>query len=486
MKYDVNAKSLNCPNCGAPLSIPKNTTGVVYCESCGGRCVLSGLNVNDEILKKNNINSGIPLQESSDKIHTTIVDFITTSKNFPIDVLENAVITEEKHLCVPAYLFTCSAFASYSYEAGNRRVSNGKSYTEWTQMSAIANDTKTVVVCGNSKYMDVINSFYSNLDPARLIDVEELNYPDDADAETFNVPYASAFSTYVKPAIDNSIKETALSTLKGRSYRNFTIGQPNIQKEYEARISLGLFLVTLEYKGQAIYFYFNSDATSFMPCATAPEDYARTEYIKSLRQQRSNIRSSWFSDLFHGGFAKANEISGEKKQERQEINQTINGIQNEPAKAKDYFNRQRCRLKGIYSDGTREFSWKSEYPDVPLTTNPFNTTGEKTVINNSTSSTSNKYAVNSSNTTAGYQSPAPKSNSNLLWWILGWIFFFPAPLMILIWRKKNTWNTPTKIIVTVLIWVVILAYGSCNRRTGNTTKSSTPTVTTITQAADDQ
>lgn len=51
------------------------------------------------------------------------------------------------------------------------------------------------------------------------------------------------------------------------------------------------------------------------------------------------------------------------------------------------------------------------------------------------------------------------TNSKLGWWILGWIFFFPAPVMVLIWRKKNTWDIKTKTIVTIIFWVVVYFLG---------------------------
>ena len=50
--------------------------------------------------------------------------------------------------------------------------------------------------------------------------------------------------------------------------------------------------------------------------------------------------------------------------------------------------------------------------------------------------------------------------SNLKWWVLGWIFFFPAPVMILIWRKKNTWNIKVKIGVTVAFWILFFTIGA--------------------------
>ena len=66
----------------------------------------------------------------------------------------------------------------------------------------------------------------------------------------------------------------------------------------------------------------------------------------------------------------------------------------------------------------------------------------------------------------------PQKN-NLVWWILGWIFFFPAPVMVLIWRKKNTWDIKIKIAVTVVFWLFILIIGSTGNKDKTTDSSST-------------
>lgn len=73
-------------------------------------------------------------------------------------------------------------------------------------------------------------------------------------------------------------------------------------------------------------------------------------------------------------------------------------------------------------------------------------------------------------------SGTPKKN-NMIWWVLGWIFFFPAPVMVLIWRKKNTWDIKIKIAVTVVFWILIFALGSRN----NNATTDTQTTTTDTQ-----
>ncbi len=70
----------------------------------------------------------------------------------------------------------------------------------------------------------------------------------------------------------------------------------------------------------------------------------------------------------------------------------------------------------------------------------------------------------------------PKKN-NTIWWILGWLFFFPIPVMILIWRKKNTWSPIVKIIVTIVFWILIFIMGASGGKDSNSKDvSSTPLI----------
>lgn len=66
----------------------------------------------------------------------------------------------------------------------------------------------------------------------------------------------------------------------------------------------------------------------------------------------------------------------------------------------------------------------------------------------------------------------PKKN-NMIWWVLGWIFFFPAPVMVLIWRKKNKWDIKIKIAVTVIFWLLIFIIGGTGNSDTETTKTDT-------------
>lgn len=69
---------------------------------------------------------------------------------------------------------------------------------------------------------------------------------------------------------------------------------------------------------------------------------------------------------------------------------------------------------------------------------------------------------------SGYASTVPKKN-NTIWWVLGWLFFFPAPVMVLIWRKKNTWDVKIKAAVTAAFFLLLLLFNSFS---DNTTPAS--------------
>ena len=75
------------------------------------------------------------------------------------------------------------------------------------------------------------------------------------------------------------------------------------------------------------------------------------------------------------------------------------------------------------------------------------------------------------NTSKDYEKKEKKKV--LLWWILGWIFFFPAPIMVLIWRKKNTWSLKIKLAVTIIFWLLLIFIGSySDEKTGSGSSTS--------------
>lgn len=72
-------------------------------------------------------------------------------------------------------------------------------------------------------------------------------------------------------------------------------------------------------------------------------------------------------------------------------------------------------------------------------------------------------------------STSSKKNNTWLW-VIGWIFCFPIPLTILIW--KSNWTQSVKIIITVLLWLFIFILGATNDDTTNNTNVAQTSVET--------
>ncbi len=70
-------------------------------------------------------------------------------------------------------------------------------------------------------------------------------------------------------------------------------------------------------------------------------------------------------------------------------------------------------------------------------------------------------------------------NNNTIWWVLGWLFFFPAPVMILIWRKKNTWDIKIKIAVTIVFWLLFFIFAASGSTEETESVESPVTMETI-------
>ncbi len=60
------------------------------------------------------------------------------------------------------------------------------------------------------------------------------------------------------------------------------------------------------------------------------------------------------------------------------------------------------------------------------------------------------------NNTVTLEQPKKMDISLLVLWIVGWIFCYPIPALIIIWRKKNPWNQATKMLATIALTVLVL------------------------------
>ena len=52
---------------------------------------------------------------------------------------------------------------------------------------------------------------------------------------------------------------------------------------------------------------------------------------------------------------------------------------------------------------------------------------------------------------------AEKKKKNLVWWVLGWILFFPIPLSVIIYKNEK-WSKPVRIILIVALWAILCVY----------------------------
>ena len=53
--------------------------------------------------------------------------------------------------------------------------------------------------------------------------------------------------------------------------------------------------------------------------------------------------------------------------------------------------------------------------------------------------------------------PAPKSKRETAWWVLGWIFIFPIPLMVLLLKNKSM-RPVFKILIIAAAWLLYILF----------------------------
>ena len=50
-----------------------------------------------------------------------------------------------------------------------------------------------------------------------------------------------------------------------------------------------------------------------------------------------------------------------------------------------------------------------------------------------------------------------QKKKNLVWWVLGWIFIFPIPLTVLIYKNEK-WSKSVRIILIIALWVILCVF----------------------------
>ena len=383
----VTAKSFCCNSCGSPLKIPKNSRGHVVCPSCRNECVLEGLVKNAEIAAKENINSGVSLSASPATLHKQLIKSLCDSTVIPLDVFNKAEVVREEHYCTPAYLYYCNGTASFTYEAGNVRqhktaIDLGdktrvetQNYMEWTQLSSSAAASATLFASGNREVASQIRKLYMIFDPNNLEDYEYLEFPSDVVTHNFNLPQAAAFNEYLKPHMEELLEKKVKDSLKGRDFRDLTMGGSNIQKDEVVRVFLGLYHVIYKYDGREYSVWMTGDGSNALS-EGLPVDVHRKNVIDERRQRIASIPDggngpgmlwiilSAIAGIFTVGLAwiltivlivfkviasnKRKALDGQRDQAKRELSE----FEAQASDTGKKFKSQRKALRGIYGEVT--------------------------------------------------------------------------------------------------------------------------------------
>lgn len=310
MAVDTKIIDFKCSNCGGPLQSTGHSNGRVVCPYCHTECAIDGLIKNAEILEKENINSGVSIDLDKDALNVNVVEALTSAGSaYPLDIFQNGAVVMEKHLCVPSYLFYCNGMASFTYEVGaeKERTTGGEvkgnkvkykteKYTEWLPMGGTTNTATSVIAPGNRNFSEVIKHVFGYYDANKLIDVEELILPTDVETHTFNLPQPAAFNEFAKPRVEAMLMESAENSLSGKNYRALTLGGCSVQKDEVLRLSLGLYQIAFQYKGNIHTLFMSGDGSGYW-WDLQPVDSERLQFYNDKTAAVEKLKKSPFMTL---------------------------------------------------------------------------------------------------------------------------------------------------------------------------------------------
>jgi hypothetical protein len=235
---------------------------------------------------------GILLDAANWQLHDTMVEALTSDPAVPLDILEKAVVTKEEHICIPAYVFKCSAIGTYTYEVGHERervssvklendqvrVENEK-YTEWTPKSGTVSAEAEFVVPGNKVSAPIITYFYKEGTWGHMY---SCSFPPDTQTLAFDISDWDARYDYVKPYVDHLLREKAANSLKGiPQYRYLSMGTSDIDYDCES-ILVGFYHIVYEYNGNEYSMLVTNDGRSYYPGSVPLDD--QREQIRKEKQ----------------------------------------------------------------------------------------------------------------------------------------------------------------------------------------------------------
>jgi len=379
-------RDFRCNGCGSPLQIPKNSRGHVRCPSCKTECVIEGLVKNAEIAAKDNINSGIPLTASPATLHRLLVKAMNDQRYLPLDAYEKLEVVREERHCVPAYLFDCSASASFRYEHGvERRQSitednwtREKRWTEWQPITDNASVTLSLLAPGEKNLAKLIQTVYLGFDPkeikefgincmnikqkvkcpdleansrhfcGQLVDIEELEFPYDVETHAFNLPQNVAFNEYIQPLVEGALIMQARCSLSDK-VRNFRMGGSKIDKEIK-RVFLGLYRIVMNYGGTESSIWVTGDGQIYL--GEMPRDSQQEELHKEKQQALASVPGTFW--LAIGGLFSSSARQKRRGRLEQKANAKadLEAFESQWSTAAQRFKESKTALRGIYQDLT--------------------------------------------------------------------------------------------------------------------------------------
>lgn len=300
-----------CSECGAKIENVKDFKGI--CKQCGAEYFIDGLKSCLEIIRSENIESGINFKPCADIIHDQIVDFLTSNEAAPLDILSSTYISSKENLCLPAYYYHYNGTSDYLCDVGNENIKhlNGKNgdiqsinETSWSTISGNIRAEVQRIASGNKNYDFITDEFYKPYQDGELpysenylVDIESFEIPSNAEIIPFSRPSSELLDRYVRKDMEEALKRSVLRQVGGRESRNISLGNSNIERDEKIdRVLIAMYHVNFTYKDTTYSMYVSGDGSKIKFENEAPVDPVRQMEKKSLAEEYSSVKGT--STLF--------------------------------------------------------------------------------------------------------------------------------------------------------------------------------------------
>ncbi|MCD7811398.1 MAG: hypothetical protein LUG91_06060 [Ruminococcus sp.] len=300
-------KSYTCQSCGASIDNLNKPTG--KCEYCGTSYVIESLKECQELAKTENVISGVPFKASSKRLHEVVVKYLTSNEAAPLDVLSASEITSAEYLFVPAYYYHANGTSDYLCDIGNDNTrtykdSNGSKNqvveTNWSTVSGNVRGEFERIVSGYRDYDFVIDKMYSPYKNGVLVDVESLEIPLSATTLKFTRPDSELMDKYVRPDMEEALKNSAIKQIGNRKYRNLNIsGNCNMEVDKSTKVLAAMHKIKVTYGSGVNTLYISGDGEKLFYDKDSPVDPQRAQVYKDLVAEKKSVQGkmSFFKAL---------------------------------------------------------------------------------------------------------------------------------------------------------------------------------------------